>query len=111
MTISSTNGYWTLSLTPNGTGAYLARCLSATAPAAEALDLGQIEDDTDLPLAGLAEGAFANCQKLSGVISNNVAWRGGGAQKVSLRRCRVIGNRGADGTGRFEKDEARGIGT
>ena len=33
------------------------------------------------------------------VISNNVAWRGGGAQKVSLRRCRVIGNRGADGTG------------
>ncbi|MBO6120808.1 MAG: leucine-rich repeat protein [Kiritimatiellae bacterium] len=67
VTIASTNGYWTLSLTPNGTGAYLARCLSATAPAAEALDLGQIEDDTDLPLAGLAEGAFANCQKLSGV--------------------------------------------
>ena len=67
VTISSTNGYWTLSLTPNGAGGYLARCLSATAPTAEPLDLGQIEDDTDLPLAGLAEGAFANCQKLSGV--------------------------------------------
>ena len=67
VTISSTNGYWTLSLTPNGAGGYLARCLSATAPVAEALDLGQIEDDTDLSLAGLAEGAFANCQKLSGV--------------------------------------------
>ena len=67
VTISSTNGYWTLSLTPNGAGGYLARCLSATAPTAEPLDLGQIEDDTDLPLAGLAESAFANCQKLSGV--------------------------------------------
>ena len=67
VTIASTNGYWTLSLTPNGAGGYLARCLSCAAPAAEALDLGQIEDDTDLPLAGLAEGAFANCQKLSGV--------------------------------------------
>ena len=67
VTISSTNGYWTLSLTPNGAGGYLACCLSATAPTAEPLDLGQIEDDTDLPLAGLAEGAFANCQKLSGV--------------------------------------------
>ena len=33
------------------------------------------------------------------VISNNVAWRGGGANKVSLRRSRVIGNRGADGSG------------
>ncbi len=67
VTIASTNGFWTLSLTPNGAGGYLARCLSATAPVAEALDLGRIEDDTDLPLAGLAEGAFANCQKLSGV--------------------------------------------
>ena len=67
VTIASTNGYWTLSLTPNGAGGYLARCLSCTAPVAESLDLGQIEDDTDLPLAGLAEGAFANCQKLSGV--------------------------------------------
>ena len=67
VTIASTNGYWTLSLTPNGAGGYLARCLSCAAPAAEALNLGQIEDDTDLPLAGLAEGAFANCQKLSGV--------------------------------------------
>ncbi len=67
VTIASTNGYWTLSLTPNGAGGYLARCLSCTAPVAESLDLGQIEDDTDLPLAGLAEGAFADCQKLSGV--------------------------------------------
>ena len=33
------------------------------------------------------------------VISNNVAYRGGGANKVSLRRCRVIGNRGTDGEG------------
>ena len=67
VTIASTNGYWTLSLTPNGAGGYLARCLSCAAPEAESLDLGQIEDDTDLPLAGLAEGAFANCQKLSGL--------------------------------------------
>ena len=67
VTIASTNGYWTLSLTPNGAGGYLALCLSATAPTAEPLDLGQIEDDTDLPLAGLAEGAFANCQKISGI--------------------------------------------
>ena len=67
VTIASTNGYWTLSLTPNGAGGYLARCLSCTAPVAESLDLGQIEDDTDLPLAGLAEGAFADCAKLSGV--------------------------------------------
>jgi hypothetical protein len=67
VTIASTNGYWTLSLTPNGADGYLARCISCTAPEAEALNLGQIEDDTDLPLAGLAEGAFANCQKLSGV--------------------------------------------
>ena len=67
VTIASTNGYWTLSLTPNGAGGYLARCLSCTAPVAESLDLGQIEDDTDLPLAGLAEGAFADCKKLSGV--------------------------------------------
>ena len=67
VTISSTNGYWTLSLTPNGAGGYMARCLSATAPTAEPLDLGKIEDDTDLPLAGLAEGAFSDCQKLSGI--------------------------------------------
>ena len=33
------------------------------------------------------------------VISNNVAWRGGGANRVSLRRSRVIGNRGVDGSG------------
>ena len=67
VTIASTNGYWTLSLAPNGAGGYLARCLSATAPTAEPLDLGKIEDDTDLPLAGLVEGAFSDCQKLSGV--------------------------------------------
>jgi len=33
------------------------------------------------------------------IITNNFAWRGGGAYRVSLRRCRVIGNMGVDGTG------------
>ncbi len=67
VTITSTNNYWSLSLTPNGSGSYLVGCLAANAPAAEELDLGKIEDDTDLPVAGLAEGAFANVSKLSDV--------------------------------------------
>ena len=33
------------------------------------------------------------------VISNNVAYRGGGAAYVTLRRCRVTGNRGIDSSG------------
>ena len=67
VTIESKDGYWTLELVPDGAGGYLARCVSATSPDAMALDLGQIEDDTDLPLAGLLPGAFANCAKLSSV--------------------------------------------
>ena len=33
------------------------------------------------------------------IISNNVAWRGGGAAHASLRRCRIIRNKGCDGSG------------
>lgn len=68
VTLESKDGYWTLELVPNGAGGYLARCVSATAPEAMALDLGQIEDDTDLPLAGLADDAFAGVTALSEIV-------------------------------------------
>lgn len=68
VTLESKDGYWTLELVPNGAGGYLARCVSATAPETMALDLGQIEDDTDLPLAGLADDAFAGVTALSEIV-------------------------------------------
>ena len=67
ITVESKDGYWMLELVPDGTGAYLARCVSATSPSPMELNLGQIEDDTDLSLAGLLPNAFANCAKLSSV--------------------------------------------
>lgn len=67
VTLESKDGYWTLELVPNGAGGYLARCVSATSPSPMELNLGQIEDDTDLSLAGLLPNAFANCAKLSSV--------------------------------------------
>ena len=48
---------------------------------------------------GASSGDASTRRVTECVISNNVAYRGGGAQRVSLRRCRVIGNRGLDGTG------------
>ena len=68
VTLESKDGYWTLELVPNGAGGYLARCVSATASEPMALDLGQIEDDTDLPLAGLADDAFAGVTALSEIV-------------------------------------------
>lgn len=45
------------------------------------------------------DSAQADRNVIDCVISNNVGYRAGGAAYVTLRRCRVIGNRGTDGTG------------
>ena len=42
---------------------------------------------------------YADRNVIDCVISNNVAGRAGGAGYVTLRRCRVVGNRGTDPTG------------
>ena len=48
---------------------------------------------------GFATGSTDKHVVTDCIISNNVAWRGGGAYYASLRRCRVIGNKGCDGSG------------
>ena len=48
---------------------------------------------------GFATGSTDKHVVTDCIISNNVAWRGGGAYYASLRRCRIIGNKGCDGSG------------
>ena len=48
---------------------------------------------------GFAGGSTGDHLVTDCIISNNVAWRGGGAYYASLRRCLIIGNKGCDGSG------------
>ena len=48
---------------------------------------------------GFAGGSTVDHLVTDCIISNNVAWRGGGAYYASLRRCLIIRNKGCDGSG------------